>query len=95
MDLEAIKHRVQGEIINNRFPELSGIEPQVESGPAESQLRALRRTRAVVSDSDIKAIPVEVKLIYQLQESAERPFDKTIVVVTNEQGDTQFIIESK
>jgi hypothetical protein len=95
MDPGDIKEKIQQEVLGNLYPELSGVEPEVESGPSESQLRALRRRRAVISDGDLQQIPVEHRFIYRVDENDERPFDQTIVVVTDDEGNTQFIIESR
>jgi len=95
MTPDEIKQRVRQEILETQFPELVDIEPNVRSGPAESQLRTLRRSRRMITDDDVKSIPVEHQFIYHLPERDEQPFDKTLVVVTDEEGKTQYIIESK
>lgn len=95
MDIEKIKQRIRQEILSAHFPELADIEPQVQSGPAESQLRALRRSRAILTEDDIRAIPVEHQFTYRRLEDEHYPIDKTVVVVTNDEGETDFIIESK
>jgi hypothetical protein len=95
MDIEEIKQRIRQEILNAQFPELADIDPQVKSGPAESQLRALRRSRAFLTEDDLRAIPLEHQFTYRRLEDELYPFDKTVVVVTNDEGETDFIIESK
>lgn len=95
MKPEEIKARIEQEIISQQYPEMTDTSPTIESGPSESRLRALRRSRAILSESELQSIPVEHKFIYQLQEDGNRPFDKTVVIVTNDDGQAQYIIESK
>ncbi|MFL9458127.1 hypothetical protein AB0756_40020 [Tolypothrix campylonemoides VB511288_2] len=95
MDSETVKNRIQNEIIREQFPEMSNIVPQVEFGPAERQLSTLRRSRDIITETDINSIPKEYKLTYRLRRSEQFPFNKTVIVTTNEQGEPQLIIESK
>jgi len=95
MNSEDIKDLVEQTIIRNKFPEFANVQPMIQSGPSESKLRALRRTRAVISDTDIKKLPVEHQLTYRLSEDENNPFDKTLVVVTDDNGEPQYFVESK
>jgi hypothetical protein len=95
MDEKTLKQRVAQTVLTQKFPEMVGIEPVVETGPAESQLRALRRRRAFVTDEDISNVPIEHKLTYHRPETADQPFDRTVVVITDEAGTPQLVIESK
>ena len=83
------------EILDQQFPELANIEPIVKTGPAESQLRTLRRRRTPITQADIRAIPIEYQFIYRRTEDDAYPFDRTVEVATNDKGETKFIIESK
>jgi len=92
---ETLKKRVRDEVIAVHYPEFLGVEPTVKRGPSESRLRSLRRMRGALGSDEMKAVPLERTLTYHLPESAEQPFDKTVVVVTDDDGRAQFIIESK
>jgi hypothetical protein len=72
-----------------------GIEPTVQSGPNERELRALRRTRGFVSEQDRKSIKTEHRFIFSKAAGTDQPFPRTIVVVTDDDATVQFILESK
>ncbi|MCC5600636.1 hypothetical protein [Nostoc favosum] len=91
MEVNEIKDKVKA-IIGQQFPELANIEPKIESDLSQSQLRAFRRQRSDVHQNEI---PLEHRFIWQIEENEECPFDRTIVVLTDEEGNTQAIIESK
>jgi hypothetical protein len=95
MDPDEIKALVKNNIIAQRFPELMGVEPAVESGPSESALRALRRSRREFTAEDVAKIPVEHKVIFQHSEGEGNPYHRTVVVVTDDEANEQFTIESK
>ncbi len=95
MNREELKASVRDTVLAQRFPELSDVEPEIETGPEESRLRALRRQRNFVPEEELKAIPIEHRLIYQLPESENQPFERTVVVVTDDEANPKFIIESK
>jgi len=95
MKSEDIKDLIEQTIIQKNFPEFANVQPEIQRGPSESKLRALRRTRAMISESYIKQLPVENQLTYRLSEDENNPFDKTLVVVTDDNGEPQYFIESK
>ena len=95
MDDHEIKDRIHAEIIAKQFPDLGDVDPVIESGPSESQLRRLRRTRGVLTANEIDAIPLECRVIYQRHANDEYPFDRTVMVVTDDEGTPQVIVESK
>jgi hypothetical protein len=96
MNEEMIKQRIREEILLKQFPDLADVAPQVRRDvPAEHQLRALRRTARVVTESDVKRLPLEHQFVYQRPQTEQCPFTQTVVVVTNERGDPQRIIYRK
>ncbi|GJD17639.1 hypothetical protein RIVM261_025950 [Rivularia sp. IAM M-261] len=96
MELEEIKKRIREEILTQQFPDLINIDPEIITGHSESRLRHLRRSRgSLVTEREINAIPLEHQFIFKQQESEDQPFDKTIVIVTDNDGELQYIIESK
>jgi hypothetical protein len=95
MDEKTLKDQIEQTLIKQQFPEFVGVDPVVETGPAESNLRALRRARAFLTDDEKRNVPVEHKLTYRVPENADQPFDRTVVVITNEAGTPKLVIESK
>jgi hypothetical protein len=91
-----LKQHVRDTVISPLYPEMAGVEPHLEMQIRdESQLRALRRRRILVTEEELRDVPLQNHLTYQLHESPDQPFNKTIVVVTGEDGQLQFILESK
>ncbi|MCE7979989.1 MAG: hypothetical protein DYG89_02255 [Caldilinea sp. CFX5] len=95
MENQELEQRIREEIIAKQFPEMLGIAPQIEVGPSESKLRALRRLRGTVSTEEEKSIPQEFTVTYHRPADAQQPFARTIVVVTDDSYQTRYIIESK
>jgi hypothetical protein len=95
MNSEDIKEKLISDFISPSFPELLKVPPRVTSGPSESQLRNLLRSRAVVTPEAVNDLPLEHRFVWQLSTGPDQPFDRTVVVVTNDQGETQYIIENK
>jgi hypothetical protein len=95
MDDKELAEQIRDTIIAEQFPELLGVEPEIEFGHSESKLRALRRLRGYVTDEDRATIPKEYTLTYFRPADDQQPFDRAIVVVTDEAGNAQYIMESK
>lgn len=94
MDKEDILKRLRGSLLSTRFPELMELEPVHTCGPAERELRRLRRSRGPLSAAQHDELPVEHRFVYQT-ELAEDRGSRTVVVVTDVQGDVKYVIESR
>jgi hypothetical protein len=90
-----IENRVRSEILSEYYPEMMRIKPIIQSGPSESRLRALRRSRTAYTEQDLNRIPIEHVLLYRLAPSQDIPFEHTLVVITDDTGEVNSIIESK
>lgn len=92
-DRELIQ-RIRDEILAVHFPEMLEVEPKIKTQRSESGLRTLRR-RGAVRAEEFEELPKERQVTLQLDASADRPFDRTVVIYTDDAGNPKFILESK
>lgn len=94
MDKDEIARQIREQLLAQRFPDLMEVSPHHTVGPAERELRRLRRSRGPVSEDQSLHLPTEHRFVYRSDSGAEG-LSRTVVVVTDEQGEIKYVIDSK
>ena len=94
VDDQELKKLIRDGILKDFYPEMIDIDPKVERQPSESMLRAFRR-RGALRAEEVEALPMERQATYRLDATNDQPFERTVVIITDDNGNAKFILESK
>lgn len=95
-----IEQRVNQEILRISFPEFLHVQPKINCTPITIQNKQLGREEVQRKGSKAKSRQVsstskEYTVVYSLPSNARRPFDRSLVIITDESGNAKRIIQSK